>query len=304
MLQIAEDFARTGAVVVAIDAPWSRRGELPDFTERDRADQIQLMVDLRRAVDLLRDRDDVDDRRIAYFGVSYGGAMGGLLAGIEDRIAAFVLDVGDGGLVSHFTGADDADGPLSQLPPARRTRWLDAMRPIEPLSGSATPTRPSCSSQPGTTSSFRLPMLGSTSGRPTSRRMCGGTTRATSSRPKRRATRHGGSRRRSALSATSTRPAGSQGRGRRTRTRRQVETAIPLKPKENRNVPNASAPRRKPSGDESHLPNSLDETRPSRAKEEQAGGRDGQGRSRTSPRSANGVVPRVCRDLMRSIEPL
>jgi dienelactone hydrolase len=114
VLPIAEDFARTGAVVVAIDAPWSRRGELPDFTERDRADQIQLMVDLRRAVDLLHSRDDVDDDRIAYVGVSYGAAMGGLLAGIEDRIAAFVLASGDGGLDSH-------------------KRWLDAMRPIEPI---------------------------------------------------------------------------------------------------------------------------------------------------------------------------
>jgi uncharacterized protein len=133
VLPIAEDFARTGAVVVAIDAPWSRRAELPDFTERDRVDQIQLMVDLRRAVDLLDSRDDVDDNRIAYVGVSYGAAMGGLLAGIEDRISAFVLASGDGGLVSHFTGPDDADGPLSQLPPARRKRWLHAMRPIEPI---------------------------------------------------------------------------------------------------------------------------------------------------------------------------
>jgi hypothetical protein len=134
VLPIAEDFARTGAVVVAIDAPWSRRRELPDFTERDRADQIQLMVDLRRAVDLLDSRDDVDDERIAYVGVSYGAAMGGLLAGIEDRIAALVLASGDGGLVSHFTGTGAyAHGPLSQLPPARRKRWLDAMRPIEPL---------------------------------------------------------------------------------------------------------------------------------------------------------------------------
>jgi dienelactone hydrolase len=134
VLPIAEDFARPGAVVVAIDAPWARRGELPDFTERDRADQIQLMVDLRRAVDLLQSRDDVDDNRIAYVGVSYGAAMGGLLAGIEHRIAAFVLASGDGGLVSHFTGTGAyAHGPLSQLPPARRKRWLDAMRPIEPI---------------------------------------------------------------------------------------------------------------------------------------------------------------------------
>jgi hypothetical protein len=114
VLSIAEDFARTGAVVVAIDAPWSRRKELPDFTERDRADQIQLMVDLRRAVDLLQSRDDVDDNRIAYIGVSYGAAMGGLLAGIGDRIAAFVLASGDGGLVSHFTGTGAyGHGPLS-----------------------------------------------------------------------------------------------------------------------------------------------------------------------------------------------
>jgi hypothetical protein len=134
VLPIAEDFARTGAVVVAIDAPWSRRGELPDFTERDRADQIQLMVDLRRAVDLLQSRDDVEDDRIAYVGVSYGAAMGGLLAAIEDRLRAFVLASGDGGLVSHFTGTGAyADGPLSQLPPERRKRWLDAMRPIEPI---------------------------------------------------------------------------------------------------------------------------------------------------------------------------
>jgi dienelactone hydrolase len=133
MLQVAEELARLGAVVVAIDAPWARRRELPMFTKRDRADQIQLIVDLRRAVDLLQSRDDVDDDRIGYLGVSYGAAMGGLFAGVEDRIAAFVLAVGDGGLVTHFTGPEDAGGPLSRLPAARRERWLAAMEPIEPL---------------------------------------------------------------------------------------------------------------------------------------------------------------------------
>jgi uncharacterized protein len=133
MLQVAEDFARLGAVVVAIDAPWARAKRLITFTKRDRTEQIQLITDLRRAVDLLRSRDDVDDDRIGYLGVSYGAAMGGLLAGVEDRIAAFVLNVGDGGLVTHFTGAEDAQGPLSQLPAARLESWLAAMEPIEPL---------------------------------------------------------------------------------------------------------------------------------------------------------------------------
>jgi dienelactone hydrolase len=130
----AAELARLGAVVIAIDAPFARRsGEPLAFTRRDRDDQIQLIVDLRRAVDLLRSRADVDPDRIGYLGVSYGGAMGGLLAGAEPRIAAFVLMVGDGGLVEHFTGPESQGGPLASLEPTRRKEWLAAMRPIEPL---------------------------------------------------------------------------------------------------------------------------------------------------------------------------
>jgi dienelactone hydrolase len=73
----AEELARLGAVVIAIDAPFARRsGEPIAFTRRDREEQIQLIVDLRRAVDLLRARADVDDDRIAYLGISYGAAIG------------------------------------------------------------------------------------------------------------------------------------------------------------------------------------------------------------------------------------
>ena len=126
--------ARLGAVVIAISAPFDRRGGEPiSFTRRDRAEQIQLIIDLRRAVDLLRARADVNDDRIAYLGYSYGAAMGGLLAGAEDRIAAFVLMSGDGGLIEHFSGREDRTGTLFVLSPARRKAWLAAMRPIEPL---------------------------------------------------------------------------------------------------------------------------------------------------------------------------
>ena len=129
----AADLAGLGAVVIAIDAPFARRsGEPITFTRGDREEQIQLIVDLRRAVDLLRARADVDDDRIAYLGVSYGAAMGGLLAGVEHRIAALVLMSGDGGLVQHFNGREHR-GPLYMLSPARRKAWLDTMRPIEPL---------------------------------------------------------------------------------------------------------------------------------------------------------------------------
>jgi uncharacterized protein len=132
------DLARTGAVAVLIDAPFNRpqqgrvRADI-SLTPKDRDEQIQLIVDLRRAVDLLIARPDVDDEQLAYVGVSYGAAMGGLLAGVEDRIKAYVLAVGDGGLVSHFTGSDDPNGQLQSLPAQDRERWLAAMRPIEPI---------------------------------------------------------------------------------------------------------------------------------------------------------------------------
>jgi dienelactone hydrolase len=135
------------AATELIDAPFNRpqqgrvRSDPLTFTPKDRAEQIQLIVDLRRAIDVLEARPDVKTDQLAYFGVSYGAAMGGLLAGVEDRIRAYVLAVGDGGLVSHFAGPDDTDGPLQALPAQQRERWLQAMRPIEPLNfiGQAAP---------------------------------------------------------------------------------------------------------------------------------------------------------------------
>jgi dienelactone hydrolase len=126
--------AEHGAVVIAIDAPFARRsGAWVRFSAQDRAEQIQLIKDLQRAVDVLRARANVDDERLAYLGISYGGAMGALFVGIERRIKAAVLVVGDGGLVSHFTGPEDSNGILADLSCATRADWLRAMTPIEPI---------------------------------------------------------------------------------------------------------------------------------------------------------------------------
>jgi dienelactone hydrolase len=129
----AQLLAGLGAVVIAIDAPFARRGGSPvQFTARDRAEQIQLIKDLQRAVDVLRARPNVDDDRIAYLGISYGGAMGALFAGVERRLAAAVLVVGDGGLVSHYTGPEDR-GFMAGLSCETRVGWFGAMAPIEPI---------------------------------------------------------------------------------------------------------------------------------------------------------------------------
>ena len=133
MAALGQQLAQRGAVVIAIDAPFSRRGGSPvRFSSQDRAEQIQLIMDLQRAVDVLRAHANVDDERIAYLGISYGAAMGTLFVGIERRIKAAVLVVGDGGLVSHFTGPEDLSF-MASLSCATRLNWFRDMAPIEPI---------------------------------------------------------------------------------------------------------------------------------------------------------------------------
>jgi dienelactone hydrolase len=125
--------AEHGAVVIAIDAPFARRGGPPvRYSPGDRAEQIQLIKDLQRAVDVLHARPNVDAARIAYLGISYGGAMGALFVGIERRLKAAALVVGDGGLVSHFTGPEDFSF-MAGLSCATRLDWFRAMAPVEPI---------------------------------------------------------------------------------------------------------------------------------------------------------------------------
>ena len=130
-------YACAGATTLAIDAPYARsssRGSIT-FTPRDRADQIQLITDLRRGIDLLDQEVGPDGAgHVSLVGLSYGAAMGALLAGIDDRVGSAALIVGDGGLVAHMTEDDGTPtGPLSSVPEPRSRAWLDAMRPIEPL---------------------------------------------------------------------------------------------------------------------------------------------------------------------------
>jgi dienelactone hydrolase len=124
--------ARHGAVVIAIDAPFNRRPGGPvTLTPRDSAEQVQLIVDLQRAVDVLVARPDVDGARLAYVGRSYGGATGALFAGVERRLKTYILASADGGITTRFTGANAPAPPPGQEERARA--WLAAMQPIEGL---------------------------------------------------------------------------------------------------------------------------------------------------------------------------
>jgi len=135
-IPVAVTYARMGAVVLLIDAPFARRADGRErpltFTERDRQEQIQLIVDLRRGVDLLLSRPEVDPERLAYVGYSYGGMMGGLLVAVEDRLKAYVLQASNGGHVTHLTDPEDR-ATLLALPEDQRRQWVGWMWPIEPI---------------------------------------------------------------------------------------------------------------------------------------------------------------------------
>ena len=53
---------------------------------------IHQMKDLRRIVDYLQTRNDIDAEAIGYYGFSWGGRVGGIVLAVEDRIKAGVLD--------------------------------------------------------------------------------------------------------------------------------------------------------------------------------------------------------------------
>ncbi|MEW5947115.1 MAG: acetylxylan esterase [bacterium] len=100
-IAIAYDFfAMRGIAVFAPDAAMQgeRRVEGVDALTADpytmRHIFIQTVLDLRRAVDWLETRGEVDAGRIGYLGVSMGAMIGSVFAAVEERVRAAALIVG------------------------------------------------------------------------------------------------------------------------------------------------------------------------------------------------------------------
>ena len=71
---------------------------------------IQTVVDLRRAVDLIETRPDLDAGRIAYVGFSMSTFLGVQFVALEPRIRATCLALGGAGLFHFFAGQGPAEG--------------------------------------------------------------------------------------------------------------------------------------------------------------------------------------------------
>jgi dienelactone hydrolase len=86
--------------------------------------QIEAVVEVRRAVDVLRSLDFVDKDRIGYVGWSAGARTGAILAGVDHRIRAFDLLAG---------GALPIGASLVGAPANVRPRLTVVLRKTDPL---------------------------------------------------------------------------------------------------------------------------------------------------------------------------
>ena len=94
-LDEAVALAKQGTVSLLIQGffPWS---EEPTEGRADRQQVIDQTIEVRRALDVLLSQPTVDKRRIGYIGHDYGAMYGGIIAGVDKRVKAYVLMAGMG----------------------------------------------------------------------------------------------------------------------------------------------------------------------------------------------------------------
>jgi eukaryotic-like serine/threonine-protein kinase len=96
-LSLIEFVPRTGRALLypVYQGTYERRHAGPSRSEAERMERfVRVVLDLRRAVDYLVSRDDVDPERIAYVGLSAGGEYGAVMLALEQRFRAAVLLAG------------------------------------------------------------------------------------------------------------------------------------------------------------------------------------------------------------------
>jgi dienelactone hydrolase len=96
----AKTYACAGVISILPDYSWERprpwHSEIDDFAhaDLDRRTRIATVIEMRRAIDLLLSRTDVDPNRVAYVGHSFGAQWGAILTAVDRRLKTSVLMAG------------------------------------------------------------------------------------------------------------------------------------------------------------------------------------------------------------------
>ena len=121
LLPFAVALANKGFVALTLSSPRVQPRSGIEGVRQFRDFYAHDVVNVRRAVDVLRSLPQVRDSALGYVGFSYGAILGGILSGVEHRIRAFDLMSGGANL-----------GSSSGVPPRYRrevTRLLDSVDP-------------------------------------------------------------------------------------------------------------------------------------------------------------------------------
>ncbi len=129
-LEEAKLLAKKGAASLLVEAAWAAPevwGPTMGEPKHDKEEFRQLAIDLRRAVDVIETRPKVDSKRMGYVGHSYGALFGGILAGVEKRLQAFILMAGVGSF------SDVAAANLPTLTGKSLDEYRQVVNPIDPV---------------------------------------------------------------------------------------------------------------------------------------------------------------------------
>jgi pimeloyl-ACP methyl ester carboxylesterase len=133
------DLSKRGVAGMAITPPQVRPdGPLPFrcVASKDGATFVHYVVEVRRAIDVLASRPEIDPARIAYSGFSLGSQVGAVLSAVDDRVRAVVMQSG----VARATAyAPQFCSTLSKAKLAVYVRGMAAFEPIQYV-GHAAPT--------------------------------------------------------------------------------------------------------------------------------------------------------------------
>jgi dienelactone hydrolase len=126
-LKEAEQVSQQGAVTLLIDMPWSVPGWFQNRkTDEDYASTIRQVQNLRRFLDFLLQRPEVDRKRVAYVGHDFGATFGAILVGVDPRIKYAVFMAGTPILSDWFLLGSKIQGDA-------REAYIKKMAPLDPI---------------------------------------------------------------------------------------------------------------------------------------------------------------------------
>lgn len=145
-LDEAVSMAEQGVVSLLVDCFWSMTPEkweagigLPWRSEVTYDSQLitRQVIELRRALDLLLAREDVDPERVLLVGHDFGGMCGALVAGAESRVCGYALMAATTAFGAWFIFGEAG----AAMDDEQRQQYQTDMSPFDPVSviGKAAP---------------------------------------------------------------------------------------------------------------------------------------------------------------------